>query len=115
VANDRNRAEPCDWSPMPGLKCRAERAQARAQAVVEEHGAELRYDLGSGLPRGRAGRAVGAGAPRARGGAPSASDRFHIVPKLNRALDEVRAIEARRMALEGYEPVLKKKRWCRRL
>jgi hypothetical protein len=30
-------------------------------------------------------------------------------------LDEVRASEARRMALEGYEPVLKKKRWCLQL
>lgn len=32
--------------------------------------------------------------------------------KLNVALDEVRAAEARRMARDGYEPVLKKKRWC---
>jgi transposase len=39
-------------------------------------------------------------------------DRFHVVAKLNVALDEVRASEARRMAREGYEPVLKKKRWC---
>jgi len=39
-------------------------------------------------------------------------DRFHVVAKLNLALDEVRASEARRMAREGYEPVLKKKRWC---
>ena len=39
-------------------------------------------------------------------------DRFHMVAKLNKALDEVRAGEARRMAREGYEPVLKKKRWC---
>jgi transposase len=39
-------------------------------------------------------------------------DRFHIVAKLNKALDEVRAGEARRMVREGYEPVLKKKRWC---
>ena len=35
-------------------------------------------------------------------------DRFHIVAKMNKALDEVRAGEARRMAQEGYEPVLKK-------
>jgi transposase len=39
-------------------------------------------------------------------------DRFHIVAKLNKALDEVRASEARRMVREGYEPLLKKKRWC---
>jgi transposase len=39
-------------------------------------------------------------------------DRFHVVAKLNVALDEIRASEARRMAREGYEPVLKKKRWC---
>ena len=39
-------------------------------------------------------------------------DRFHIVAKMNLALDEVRAAEARRMAHDGYEPVLKKSRWC---
>lgn len=39
-------------------------------------------------------------------------DRFHMVAKLNKALDEVRAGEARRMLREGYEPLLKKKRWC---
>ena len=39
-------------------------------------------------------------------------DRFHRVAKLNKALDEVRAGEARRMVREGYEPVLKNKRWC---
>lgn len=39
-------------------------------------------------------------------------DRFHVVAKLNLALDEVRATEARRMFRDGYEPVLKKKRWC---
>jgi transposase len=39
-------------------------------------------------------------------------DRFHMVAKLNKALDEVRAGEARRMVREGYEPVLKNKRWC---
>ena len=32
--------------------------------------------------------------------------------KLNTALDEVRAGEARRLAQDGYEPVLKKSRWC---
>ena len=39
-------------------------------------------------------------------------DRFHVVAKMNLALDEVRAQEARRMAREGYEPALKKSRWC---
>jgi transposase len=39
-------------------------------------------------------------------------DRFHIVAKMNKALDEVRAAEARKMAREGYEPLLKKSRWC---
>jgi transposase len=31
---------------------------------------------------------------------------------MNKALDEVRAGEARRLAQDGYEPVLKKTRWC---
>jgi transposase len=39
-------------------------------------------------------------------------DRFHVVAKLNLALDQIRASEAKRMAREGYEPVLKKTRWC---
>jgi len=39
-------------------------------------------------------------------------DRFHIVAKMNLALDDVRAAEARHMAQQGYEPVLKKSRWC---
>lgn len=39
-------------------------------------------------------------------------DRFHIVAKMNKAIDEVRADEARRMNRDGYEPVLKKTRWC---
>jgi transposase len=38
-------------------------------------------------------------------------DRFHIVAKMNKALDEVRAGESRRMAREGLMPVLKKSRW----
>ena len=36
---------------------------------------------------------------------------FHIVAKMNKALDEVRAEETRRMKLEGHSPVLKKSRW----
>jgi transposase len=39
-------------------------------------------------------------------------DRYHIVAKLNKALDEVRADEARRMKQDGYEPLLKHSRWC---
>jgi transposase len=31
---------------------------------------------------------------------------------MNDALDDVRAAEARRLARDGYEPVLKKTRWC---
>ena len=38
-------------------------------------------------------------------------DRFHIVAKMNKALDEIRAGESRRMASEGRTPVLKKSRW----
>jgi transposase len=39
-------------------------------------------------------------------------DRFHVVANMNKALDEVRAAETRRLAQAGYEPVLKKSRWC---
>jgi transposase len=39
-------------------------------------------------------------------------DRFHIVAKMNEALYDVRAAEARRLVQDGYEPVLKKTRWC---
>jgi transposase len=38
-------------------------------------------------------------------------DRFHIVAKMNLALDDVRAEESRRMRREGRVPVLKKSRW----
>lgn len=38
--------------------------------------------------------------------------RYHVVAKLNRAIDEVRAKEARTLARQGYEPVLKRSRWC---
>jgi len=37
--------------------------------------------------------------------------RFHIVAKMNKALDEIRAGESRRLASEGGVPVLKKPRW----
>lgn len=39
-------------------------------------------------------------------------DRFHIVAKLNKAIDEVRAGECRQMKADGYEPLLKNSRWC---
>jgi len=39
-------------------------------------------------------------------------DRFHIVAKLNKAIDEVRAGEHRQLQQDGYEPVLKHSRWC---
>lgn len=39
-------------------------------------------------------------------------DRFHIVAMVNKAIDEVRAGEHRQMIQDGYEPILKKARWC---
>jgi transposase len=39
-------------------------------------------------------------------------DRFHIVAKMNEALDDVRAAETRKLAQAGHEPLLKKSRWC---
>ena len=39
-------------------------------------------------------------------------DRFHIVQHLNKAIDEVRASEARQMKADGFEPLLKHSRWC---
>ena len=45
-------------------------------------------------------------------GALNILDRFHVVAKLNLAIDEVRAGEARQLVKDGYEPVLKKSRWC---
>ena len=39
-------------------------------------------------------------------------DRLHIVAKMNDAVDEIRAGEACRLARDGYQPVLKKTRWC---
>jgi len=39
-------------------------------------------------------------------------DRFHIVAKMNEALDDVRAAEARKLAKDGHKPILKKSRWC---
>ena len=39
-------------------------------------------------------------------------DRFHIMQKMSKAIDEVRAGEARQLKADGYEPVLKHSRWC---
>jgi transposase len=39
-------------------------------------------------------------------------DRFHVMQKFGKALDEIRAEEAKRLVLDGYEPVLKRSRWC---
>lgn len=45
-------------------------------------------------------------------GATHLLDRYHIVANLNRALDQVRAAEAKRLAAQGYEAHLKHTRWC---
>lgn len=39
-------------------------------------------------------------------------DRFHIVARLNKAVDEVRRQEARRLRVAGYDDVLVKGRYC---
>jgi transposase len=39
-------------------------------------------------------------------------DRFHIVAKINKAIDEVRSKESKQLINDGYEPVLKHSRWC---
>ncbi len=39
-------------------------------------------------------------------------DRFHIMKKMNEALDDVRRSEAARLKRDGYEEVLKHSRWC---
>ena len=39
-------------------------------------------------------------------------DRYHITAKMNKALDEVRASEAKDLKAKGLEPVLKHSRWC---
>lgn len=38
-------------------------------------------------------------------------DRFHIMSHMSKAIDKVRAGEARKMGEDGYEPILKKTRW----
>jgi len=39
-------------------------------------------------------------------------DRFHIMQKFSRAIDDIRAEETKRLKADGYEPVLTKSRWC---
>ena len=39
-------------------------------------------------------------------------DRFHVMQKFGKAIDEIRAEEAKRLQRDGYEPVLKRSRWC---
>src|SRR5262249_15107600 len=39
-------------------------------------------------------------------------DRFHVMQLFSKALDEVRAEESKRLGRDGYEPVLKRSRWC---
>jgi transposase len=38
-------------------------------------------------------------------------DRFHIVQRMNKAIDEVRAAEVKQLKADGYEPILKRSRW----
>ena len=45
-------------------------------------------------------------------GALNILDRFHVLAKLNRALDEIRASAAPPLIRDGHQPVLKKSRWC---
>jgi len=39
-------------------------------------------------------------------------DRFHIMAKMNKAIDKIRAGEAKRLKRDGHKPVLKHSRWC---
>ncbi len=39
-------------------------------------------------------------------------DRFHVMQKFGKAIDKIRAEEAKRLERDGYEPVLKRSRWC---
>jgi len=44
-------------------------------------------------------------------GAVHVLDRFHVMAKMSKAIDEVRAKEVKELAANGYEPVLKHSRW----
>lgn len=39
-------------------------------------------------------------------------DRFHLMTHFSKAIDEIRADEARRLKQDGHKPVLKHTRWC---
>ena len=39
-------------------------------------------------------------------------DRYHIMATMNKAIDKIRAAEAKRLKADGYEEVLKHSRWC---
>ncbi len=39
-------------------------------------------------------------------------DRFHVMQQFGKALDQIRAEESKQLVRDGYEPVLKKSRWC---
>ena len=39
-------------------------------------------------------------------------DRFHVMAKMNKSVNEVRVGEVKRLERDGYEPVLKNSRWC---
>lgn len=39
-------------------------------------------------------------------------DRFHLIQRINKAIDQVRAGEAKKLQADGYEPILKGSRWC---
>lgn len=39
-------------------------------------------------------------------------DRYHVMAKMNKAIDEVRAAEVKQLKADGYEPILKHTRWC---
>src|SRR5206468_11233790 len=39
-------------------------------------------------------------------------DRFHIASHMNKAIDQVRAQEARQLHAKGHPPILKHSRWC---
>ena len=39
-------------------------------------------------------------------------DRYHLMARMNKAIDEVRAEEAKRLKQKGKRPVLKHARWC---
>jgi transposase len=39
-------------------------------------------------------------------------DRFHVMQQFGKALDEIRAEESKELRRDGFEPVLKRSRWC---